>query len=244
MCRMLVAIGPALDPAALVNGLRLMASNSNPAHTHEKRHLGSDYTHEDGWGAAWDEGGVLRTHRSIISCLKDSDLDSIARLRPSLLLLHARKASVSGTSSIENTHPFRIHWRGEDRVFCHNGFVEDRGELRPPSELAPAGTMDSELLFHHVLGRLDAADHAGSVLRALEGVQSYTALHSFLLSSRSILAVSKRHPDRGLAEYHALWETRGESFRSVSSEPLPGIGPGSWRKLGNPEAVLFQRPPS
>lgn len=240
MCRMTVAMGR-FETRALVDGLRLMASNANPACSHEKRSLGSHYRHEDGWGAAWDEGGVLQVLKSDRSCLDDPGLETVARLKTPFLLLHARRASVKGSASIENTHPFRARWQEEDFVFCHNGLADRPEELRPAPGLRPEGTTDSERLFHHILAHLDMSAPRRSTIAALDAVRSYTALLCFLAGSRFLLAVSKRHPKRGLAEYHALWESGGDGHRIVSSEPLAEVGAGDWRKLADGEAVLFDR---
>ena len=68
-----------------------------------------------------------------------------------------------------NSHPFVEDWRGERWAFCHSGAVEDLTQLRGDDSLRPSGTVDSELLFHHVLTKLDKEAAASSLAEILGG---------------------------------------------------------------------------
>jgi glutamine phosphoribosylpyrophosphate amidotransferase len=241
MCRMIAAVGD-LELGSLMGALRKMASNENPAHTHERRPLGAEFRHQDGWGAAWIENGRFRRLRSEKSCLTDPLVAELAGVRTDLVILHARMASREGSVRIENTHPFLTERGGEAWVFCHNGIVNDTSVLRPPSDLDAEGDMDSEQLFHHILGAYDPADPAKSILRGLEPIRDYTSLHSFLASTEAIHAIAKRHMDQGLLAYHALWEGRGPGIRAVSSEPLDGIRCKNWSRISEPDVRILRRP--
>lgn len=241
MCRMIAAVGQ-LELGMLTRALRRMASNENPAHTHEKRSLGSEFRHEDGWGAAWIEDGRLRRVRSERSCLDDPEIDTLSGVRTDLAILHARRASREGTVRVENTHPFLVDWRGQSWAFCHNGVVNDMSVLRPPPDLDPEGDMDSERLFHHLLGAHDPADPARSLLAGLGPIRDYTSLHSFLATTDAIHVIAKRHLDQGLQAYHALWEGMGPGIRVVSSEPLDGIRCKTWSHISEPDVRTLRRP--
>jgi len=240
MCRMIAATGE-LDLRALGQALRQMAANNNPAHTHERRPLGELFRHEDGWGAAWVENDTLHVRHSIRSCLTDPLVDELGELDTDLIVLHARRASHPRTVCLENTHPFLLEHNGRAWAFCHNGIIHDLSPLRPATGLIPSGTIDSELLFHHVLNYLDSADLEQSLIASLDPVQDYTALHCMLVGPDQILATAKRHPLNGLPEYHALWEGTGPSIHVVSSEPVEGIGCRSWRRLPEPGVVTLHR---
>ncbi|MBM3287064.1 MAG: hypothetical protein FJY88_06900 [Candidatus Eisenbacteria bacterium] len=243
MCRMIAAAGE-FEPRALREALIRMAANDNPAHTHEKRRLGAEHRHEDGWGAAWTERGEIRVRRSPLSCLADPSVHDLDAIETDLMLLHARRASKKGSVRLANTHPFRATHAGRDWAFCHNGVVDDLGPLRAAPGLAPEGGTDSEVLFHHILSQLDPRDLESSVLRSLEPVRDYTSMHSLLMDAGSILAVAMRHPTKGVRRYHALWEGSGAGLRVVSSEPVDGIAGlarADWREIPAPGTVLLRR---
>jgi len=238
---MIAAVGD-LELGALMSALRKMASNVNPAHTHEKRALGPEFRHLDGWGVAWVEDGKLRRIRSERSCLDDPQAAGLTGVRTDLAILHARLASREGSVRVENSHPFLVEHGGETWAFCHNGVVNDTSVLRPASNLDPEGDMDSERLFHHILGGFDPADARGSILRGLEPIRDYTSLHSFLATSEAIHTIAKRHIDQGLLAYHALWEGRGPGIRVVSSEPLDGLRCKNWSRISEPDVRTLRRP--
>ncbi len=242
MCRMIAAVG-SVNASALRLALLQMASNANPAHTHEKRSRGADYLHEDGWGAAWLEDGELKTRRSPLSCLGDPKLAEVDALRTRMIFLHARRASPRGTARLANTHPFFLEIDGRPYAFCHNGVVYDKSSLTPKPGLRPRGGTDSELLFHHVLNFLDVNDMEGSILKSYGVITDYSALHSFLATRDRIVAIAWRHPEKGINGYHALWEGRGRDLHVVSSEPvdgMAGIGRDDWKRLPEPGVVTLR----
>jgi predicted glutamine amidotransferase len=225
----------------MASALQLMAANENPAHTHERRPLGAEYRHEDGWGAAWCDGQSMRVRHSVHSCLNDPHFMMLRGLETDILVLHARRASRPGSVRLENTHPFLVEYEGRSWAFCHNGAVHGLDQLLPAMGLIPAGDIDSERLFHHVLNHLDPVDPVGSVIASLDRIRDYTALHSFLASSDGVIATAKRHPEKGLPRYHALWEGTGRNLHVVSSEPIEGIGCASWQEIPDPGAVVLKR---
>jgi predicted glutamine amidotransferase len=240
MCRMIAAQGK-IDPPALRRALMMMAANENPGYSHEHRAEGIEFRHEDGWGAAWLEHDALRARRSPVSMLLDPKVSEIDALATDLLILHVRRATKPRSVRLANTHPFLLR-RGETTwAFCHNGSVKEIKSLTPPRGSTPQGGTDSEALFHHLLLHLDEEEPRESIFAALASIQDYTAMHSFLMNPRRILAISWRHPEKGQLGYHALWEGRGDGLRVVSSEPLEEIGCEDWRRIEEPGLVILQR---
>lgn len=247
MCRMIAAAGE-VDPSALLEALRRMAANENPAHTHERRPRGADFRHVDGWGAAWVENGSLRTCRRPRSILEDGDAErTLAGLSTRLFFIHARRAS-RGRPVLRNTHPFALEYLGRSWAFCHNGTVDGHDALLRVPGLQPRGGTDSEYLFHHLLNRIGARYDgdleralAPSVLEGLARLESYTAAHCFLATNDRILAAAARHPQRSQPEYHALWEGRGPGRRVVSSEPVDGLD-CSWERMPEPGVITLEEP--
>jgi predicted glutamine amidotransferase len=251
MCRMIAAVGR-FDAAAVRRALVRMAANDNPAHDHERRSLGQSFRHTDGWGAAWIQEGQLRTLRRTNSVLADDWVEQLDALQSGLLLLHARRATKSGTTLIENTHPFPATFLGRDWAFCHNGSVDDLEGLQTAPGMSPAGTTDSERLFHHFLAELAARSRGGHVSLDTETIETaltataavphnFTAVHCLVASGDRALAVTRRHPERGEPEYHALWLGEGPGLRTVSSEPVDGLE-CDWTRLPEPGIVTLEVP--
>lgn len=117
--------------------------------------------HPDGWGIAWFQGGqawVVKSEQGASD--SESFRRASAHLASNTLIAHVRRATV-GSSSPNNTHPFRCgRW-----VFAHNGtlFGFDRlrdsllADLPAPLRLNILGTTDTETLFHWLLAQLVAA---------------------------------------------------------------------------------------
>jgi predicted glutamine amidotransferase len=115
--------------------------------------------HPDGWGIAIYEHdrSTWRVHKGIERAYEDRRfLEIAARSAGHVLVAHVRQKTV-GSTRIENTHPFeRDGW-----IFAHNGTITDVGTLRADTSRARlaevTGDTDSELLFAHLLTRLDEA---------------------------------------------------------------------------------------
>jgi predicted glutamine amidotransferase len=237
----MIAVSGRFDPEAVRKALELMAANANPAHSHEKRPLGADFRHTDGWGAAWLAADTVRVRHSIHSLLEDPSVRDIDEVETDLLVLHARRASRIGTVQIENTHPFLVEYHGRPWAFCHNGVVNDIRSLHPATGLSPEGTMDSERLFHHLLYHMDPGDMETSVRLGLEAIRDFTALNCVLLTSDRAVVASRKHPVLGVPEYHTMWEGRGPALRAISSEPVDGIGCADWKPIDGAEVFSLRR---
>jgi predicted glutamine amidotransferase len=221
---MIAAVGR-FEMSPLLDALRLMASNANPAYDHELRAEGGELIHDCGWGAVFREGDRLTRLRSAESCLVDPEFDSLGGVETDLAILHARRTPDRGTIDVSNSHPFLEEWKGETWAFCHNGTVNDLAQLSGDSALKPEGNVDSELLFHHILSRLDTGDPAGSLAETLGGLRDFTCLNCFLATHTDIIAHARVSPDTTRPRYYTLWRGRSSDRTLVASESFeaPGV---------------------
>lgn len=152
MCRLLGIVASETTEFALVlrDAPRSLASLSDK--------------HPDGWGIAIHDktahhahGARWHLHKGTERAAADPSFHALAgRSRGHVLVAHIRQKTV-GATKIENTHPFaRDGW-----VFAHNGTIPCCKALREattPERLAEiTGDTDSEVLFAHLLSRLDRA---------------------------------------------------------------------------------------
>jgi predicted glutamine amidotransferase len=220
---MIAAVG-SFEMATLVEALRSMASNSNPAYDHELRSEGRVFIHDCGWGVAYRDGDRLVRLRSARSFLDDPEVEALAGIRTDLAVLHARRTPDRGTIDVMNSHPFIEKWNGETWSFCHNGTVNDLTQLSGDGALVPRGSIDSERLFHHILTRIDTGDPASSLTETLGELRDFTCLNCFLATVRRVVAHARMAPDTTRPRYYALWHGRGEGFTLVSSESFDASG--------------------
>lgn len=218
MCRMIAAVGR-FEMVPLVRALRAMAANANAEHDHELRAEGPEFRHDCGWGVAYRECGRLVRRRSAESCLEDPRFDELESLDTDLLVLHVRRTPRRDTIAVENSHPFMAEYGGMAWAFCHNGAVNDVTQLEVPDGL-PGSAVDSELLFHHVLHRLDLSDPAPSLARTLGQITDFTCLNCFLATQDEVIAHARAAPDSPRPRYYTLWRAEGEDVSLVSSEPF------------------------
>ncbi|MEI6309786.1 MAG: class II glutamine amidotransferase [bacterium] len=201
---------------------------------------GSPAGHLDGWGwSYWGKDGGLRLRKEaadprLPACAQT--INEMARLHPTLVIGHLRKASPGIPIRQENTHPFcREGW-----AFAHNGTIHDAGRI-PIGNLSPEGDGDSERFFLFLLNRLRGAakgDRATIIGQALAELDKenldYTALN-FLLSDGAEAFVSCRYRDLALTSYYQLWKREDAALLAVCSEP---IGSGKWVPLENGALVV------
>jgi len=115
--------------------------------------------HPDGWGIGIFEHGkpAWRLHKGVERACEDRRFAELAKTSAGhVLVAHVRQKTV-GPTSIPNTHPFaRSGW-----IFAHNGTVKDIETVRAGASKARLaeieGETDSEVLFAHLLTRLDEA---------------------------------------------------------------------------------------
>ena len=238
MCRMIAAVGR-LDMPALVDALRAMASNANDGYDHEFRGEGSDFSHDCGWGVVFRDHGRLVRKRSATSCLGDPEFDALSGVSTDLAVLHARRTPDRSTIDVCNSHPFIETWRGEVWAFCHNGAVNDLGQLTIDDSLVSSGGVDSELLFRHLLSALDTGRVDDSVAEILGAVHDFSCLNCFLATSGRVIAHARLSPGTPRPRYYTMWRGRGDGFSLVSSEPLEAVG-ATWSAMADGTALVLR----
>jgi predicted glutamine amidotransferase len=234
---MIAAVGR-FEMAPLVDAVRVMASNMNPAYDHELRGEGEKLIHDCGWGVAFRDGGRLVRRRSAASCLDDPEFDSLSGVETDLVILHARRTPDRGTINILNSHPFIQQWRGEEWAFCHNGAVSDLTQLRSDESLVPTGGIDSELLFHHALTLLDTGRVAESLSEILREIRDFTCLNCFLATSEHITVHTRVSPGTSRPLYYTPWIAHGGDVTVVSSEAV-SLGALEWERVTDGSAFVL-----
>ena len=148
MCRMLGAVGPLREAAALVASFRREAVDG--------ARLAETRGHRDGWGvvAGAPPAYAGRSARDASDDPAYPDAAArVARDGRGVALVHLRAAS-AGSVSVENAHPFV-----EDGLaFCHNGTVHG---------VAPPDQNDSRAYFAQVLRARRAGASPAEALRAV-----------------------------------------------------------------------------
>jgi len=236
----MIAAAGRFEMGPLVEALRVMASNSNPDYDHELRGKGGDLIHDCGWGVVFREEGRLVRRRRALSCLEDAEFDALSAIRTDLVVLHARRTPNRETIDVLNSHPFVEDWRDEQWAFCHNGAVEDLTQFTSDDSLRPSGTVDSELIFHHVLTRLDTEAVPSSLAGILSGIRGFTCLNCFLATPGRVVAHARVSPDTPRPRYYTLWRARADALSLVSSEPFGG-GRIAWSAV--PDGTAFDVAP-
>ncbi|WP_180357570.1 class II glutamine amidotransferase [Streptomyces sp. NP160] len=206
--------------------------------------------HDDGWGAAWLEGGgadddAVHTRRSPRSGYGDPALEQLTDgLQARAGLLHLRLASSGMPVQPENTHPFvgRVTGRG-DVALAHNGAVKPAARLEellaPASRAALAGSTDSERYAALVRERAaaaggDLARGAAAAAAELAPLFPASSLNAVLLSARELVVV---HVSAGARIPHEDFDASG-----IAEEELPvGHRTGYyqlWRRRSEDGAVV------
>jgi predicted glutamine amidotransferase len=234
---MIAAVGRfSVEP--LVAALRVMALNANPAYDHELRSEGQGLLHDCGWGVAYAQAGALVRRRSTAPCFEDDALDSLVAVRSDLMVLHARRTKDRGTIAEENTQPFLARAHGREWAFCHNGEVTDLSQLTHEAELVPEGSIDSELLFFHVLSRIDPEGEVSSLPAILGGIRDFTSLNCLLALPGRLAAYAMRDPGSSRPKYYTLWRGRGTGVGVVSSEIVEGLDV-EWEAIPDGRAIAL-----
>lgn len=232
---MIAAVGR-FSAKPLIAALQAMALNANPAYDHELRSEGDDLIHDCGWGVAYVRGGGLVRHRSAAPCFEDPALESLIDIRSDLMVLHARRTKDRSTIAEANAHPFLARAHGREWAFCHNGEVRDTSQLSHDAAHAPEGTIDSELLFLHILTRIGPVDEVRSLEEILGEIEDFTSLNCLLLRPRSLVAFARRDPSSPRPRYYTLWHGRGSDLDVVSSEIVEGLD-ADWKAIPDGRAT-------
>lgn len=115
--------------------------------------------HSDGWGVAYYIYGAPHLVKSEEAAINDVLFKKVSGIVSSqTVLAHIRKAT-TGNLNILNTHPFQYgHW-----VFAHNGNIKNFSQyrdkilqfIRKDLRCFILGETDSEIIFYHLLSRLN-----------------------------------------------------------------------------------------
>jgi len=151
----------------------------------------------DGTGlGSYDEHGHPIVSKQPIAAYEDQEFGRLAReVTSRTFVAHVRYASTGGVSP-ENTHPFQQH----DRLFAHNGVIEDIDRLE--QELGDAralvqGETDSERFFALITREIERDGDVGAAIARAAGWIADNlpvfALNVILITDGELWAL--RYPD-------------------------------------------------
>lgn len=133
--------------------------------------------HCHGWGAAWHDGDVLRTHRSPVAAHADADFaDFVDGLAATAAIVHLRLGTPGYGRSVAENHPFT----DGVRALIHNGAVAPTARvdaLLPPGA-RPEGTTDSERWFLALRAELDAGLPVTDAVERVVARAAHAGLHA------------------------------------------------------------------
>jgi predicted glutamine amidotransferase len=184
------------------------------------------WRHGDGWGAVLELDGHIARVRSPRPCWDDGAFSKVRAT--SVLLLHARRASVSGVSEV-NSHPFQLDIDGEPWYFCHNGTITDL-----PDD--GSGGTDSERFFRRLAPLLSRVDPVTAFQSVAEPLRNYTSLNSLLLGPTGLWAFCA-WADPRYSTYYTLVLAETPYGTVVASEPLAEVGTTHWTPMENRSAL-------
>ncbi len=223
---MLAAFG-IVDMDALLDGMISMANDANAIHEHNRNKKVRRWVHEDGWGIAYQEQGRWVIHKSALSITKDPGVDHFRSLKPSVVILHARKRTAGG-KTLDDVQPYHFN----NIVFCHNGTI--RGKIRHSGRFVPKGTTDSERLFYAIL---DAFKGDPVVVQTvLQKLDIRTGSNVILSTPKKtyITIYFRKHPG-----YYRMMMGTGKQGVVISSEALSTPNGVSWNQLDNGDALTI-----
>jgi predicted glutamine amidotransferase len=222
MCRMMAArFG--IPGRLAANAFLRMAQGEN-AVNEQNTSLGH-WRHGHGWGGVLESDGRMSRVRSLRPCWEDGEFSQV--LSASVLLLHARRASVSGVCEA-NSHPFLLDVGGEPWYFCHNGTITDL-----PDD--GSGGTDSERFFRHMSPLLARVDPITAFQSVAESLRDYTSLNSLLLGPTGLWAFCAWADPRYSTYYTLVWAETPYGI-VVASEPLAELGT-HWTPMENRSAL-------
>lgn len=201
--------------------------------------------HEDGYGVAVFSGDHW-IHIREMCPMWEGALEASRVLRGTVMLLHARLASVNTAIDLTKLHPFAAATeKMPTLMFCHNGTI--RGAQRLPVA-CPDHATDTERYFALVQDRITHGDGLSEALSiAVQTIYSAVgedavSVNALLTDGREMVAYRGRiRPEN--RDYHTLFVAEGDGLRIVSTEPFDCPGAGEWRGMA-PEEMLVWRPDS
>jgi glutamine amidotransferase len=142
----------------------------------------------DGTGLGYfDEDGTPHVDKQPIAAFEDRRFASDARrVRSKTFIAHVRHAS-TGALTLANTHPFCQH----DRLFAHNGVIEDLPKLERQlgdERGLVAGETDSERFFALITGEIHR--HGDSVVDGIRAAVEWVARELPIFSINFVLVTA------------------------------------------------------
>ena len=143
-----------------------------------------------GWGVAWQEvSGRIRVDRGL------GRFQDEAPRRPALrsatgsrFLVHLRRPNRLSTVQLADTQPFPD---GDDRAFCHNGYLERAETHRPLFAGGLNGAADSEVGWAYLRDRLASGMEPADGLAAVDETFGGTANLGYLDASGALLVYAR-----------------------------------------------------
>jgi glutamine amidotransferase len=191
--------------------------------------------HLDGWGIGFYKNEKAVVHKSGGSIVEEKQefFETCERVKASsILLLHLRKSSWSGTSTLAHAHPFTAG----NILFAHNGTIRDFKTLRKKITHDPPDpeVLDSEIYFRYVmnfasLGLAKAFQRAACHIKTNHTYSSLTCL----LADGNLLYTFREYTKDPW--YYSLYYAPAQEATIVASQPVsPHL---HWRML--PKGRLF-----
>ena len=120
------------------------------------RRGGETGPHADGWGLTFYAGKGCRTFKDPLPAAQSKVAELVQNypIHSKVVIAHVRQAN-SGSTCLENTHPFQRELWGRQWTFAHNGQIQGHKKLRL-GRFLPIGETDSEHAFCHLLDLLAA----------------------------------------------------------------------------------------
>jgi glutamine amidotransferase len=142
----------------------------------------------DGTGLGYfDKNGKPHVDKRAIAAFEDRRFVSDAReVRSKTFVAHVRHAS-TGALTMANTHPFRQH----DRLFAHNGVLQDLPKLERQlgdDRALVTGETDSERFFALITGEIQR--HGDSVADGIRAAVEWVAHELPILSINFVLVTA------------------------------------------------------
>jgi len=208
----------------LIDDIIQMASDNNEKH---EENSNIEFKHSDGWGLTYLDDNSLKTFRSIKPIYEDPQIEQFKKLKTSLIVLHARKAT-TGELNITNIHPFEYQNLNNHFVFFHNGTVRDKLQINPKYKIS--GETDSERFFYYLINGNQKEVKLTWLQSKLFNINNFSGAN-FVLTNGDYSFVANWY-SLNPAYYSMKMLNRDDSV-IISSEVLPHYRQAAWRLLEN-----------
>lgn len=224
---------------------------------------GATAEHADGWGvASYDEqknAQIIKSLSAASQCeLAEKYLTSDRRSKH--FIAHIRKATY-GEIKLNNTHPFKRSFWGQDWVFSHNGDLH--GYQPEPNPLfQPEGDTDSERAFCHLLSNI--AEHYAyyhprldnlvtQIKRLSDEISQFGSFNFILANNQLVIAyastelywTARQQPQTRIAlvdgDKPLELEADSHNNRMIIVATKPLTKGEVWYPMGRGEIILFSQ---